>query len=221
MGLYVPTFIRVHAAVGERCFLSSASSSTCTSAPGTAEAHEQAARRQRPHPESRTLLGPQSQLGNNLPHIRVVCPHNGTAVRTTNKWVNTILQVPSLVFFRRSEWSTRHGITFHWLTLVVPSPHPHIFSVRFSFSFVASFDFSLFSTHAHIQECVCRACRIQCDDVCVFLTVTLLGLQSRFGNKWGQITWNLGGLSPKSQKRDCSSQRFKPNSLPDDIQHNY
>ena len=34
--------------------------------------------------------------------------------------------------------------------------------------------------------------------------LTLLGLQSRFGGNWGQITWNLIGLSPK---RDWSSKR--------------
>ena len=29
------------------------------------------------------------------------------------------------------------------------------------------------------------------------LLLTLSGLQSRFGDNWGQITWNLTGLSPK------------------------
>ena len=33
---------------------------------------------------------------------------------------------------------------------------------------------------------------------------TLLGLQSRFGDNWRQITYNLSGLSPK---RDWSSKR--------------
>ena len=36
---------------------------------------------------------------------------------------------------------------------------------------------------------------------------TLLGLQSRFENNWGQITWNVTALSPK--KRDRSSKRVK------------
>ena len=34
--------------------------------------------------------------------------------------------------------------------------------------------------------------------------LTLLGLQSRFGDNWGQTTWNLTGLSPK---RDWGSKR--------------
>ena len=34
--------------------------------------------------------------------------------------------------------------------------------------------------------------------------LTLLGPQSRFGDNWGQITWNLSGAS---QKRDWSSKR--------------
>ena len=38
----------------------------------------------------------------------------------------------------------------------------------------------------------------------VALLLILLGLQSRFGDNWRQITWNLSGLSPK---RDCSSKR--------------
>ena len=36
--------------------------------------------------------------------------------------------------------------------------------------------------------------------------LTLLGLQSRFGDNWGQITWNLSALSPK---RDWSSKGVK------------
>ena len=39
--------------------------------------------------------------------------------------------------------------------------------------------------------------------VVVVLTLTLLGLQSRFGDNWGQITWNLTALSPH---RDWSSK---------------
>ena len=35
------------------------------------------------------------------------------------------------------------------------------------------------------------------------LNETLLGLQSRFGDDWGQITWNLSALPPK---RDWSSK---------------
>ena len=34
--------------------------------------------------------------------------------------------------------------------------------------------------------------------------ITLLGLQSLFGDNWEQITWNLRGLSPK---RDWNSKR--------------
>ena len=38
----------------------------------------------------------------------------------------------------------------------------------------------------------------------IFLVLlTLLELQSRFGENWGQITWNLSALSPK---RDWSSK---------------
>ena len=33
--------------------------------------------------------------------------------------------------------------------------------------------------------------------------LTRLGLQSRFGDDWGQITWSLNALSPK---RDCGSE---------------
>ena len=36
--------------------------------------------------------------------------------------------------------------------------------------------------------------------------LTLLELQSRFGDNWGQITWNLSALSPK---RDWSSKGVK------------
>ena len=36
--------------------------------------------------------------------------------------------------------------------------------------------------------------------------LTLLGLQSRFGDNWGQITWNLSCMSPK---RDWSSKGVK------------
>ena len=36
--------------------------------------------------------------------------------------------------------------------------------------------------------------------------LTLLEPQSRFGDNWGQLTWNLSGLSPK---RDWSSKRVK------------
>ena len=36
--------------------------------------------------------------------------------------------------------------------------------------------------------------------------LTLLGPQSRFGDKWGQTTWNLTGVSPK---RDWSCKRVK------------
>ena len=36
--------------------------------------------------------------------------------------------------------------------------------------------------------------------------LTLSGLQSRFGDNWGQVTWNLSGLSPK---RDWSSRGVK------------
>ena len=38
------------------------------------------------------------------------------------------------------------------------------------------------------------------------LRLTLLGLQSRFGDNWGQIAWNLSALSPK---RDWSSKGVK------------
>ena len=38
------------------------------------------------------------------------------------------------------------------------------------------------------------------------LGLTLLGLQSRFGDNLGQTTWNLTGVSPK---RDWSSKRVK------------
>ena len=40
---------------------------------------------------------------------------------------------------------------------------------------------------------------------------TLLGLQSRYGDNWGQITWNLTGLSPK---RDCSPKGVEANEDP-------
>ena len=40
--------------------------------------------------------------------------------------------------------------------------------------------------------------------MCLFLT--LLGLQSRFGDNLGQATWKLAGVSPK---RDWSSKRVK------------
>ena len=36
--------------------------------------------------------------------------------------------------------------------------------------------------------------------------LTILGLQSRFGDKVGQTTWNLTGVSPN---RDWSSKRVK------------
>ena len=36
--------------------------------------------------------------------------------------------------------------------------------------------------------------------------LTLLGPQPRFGDNWGQITWNLSGVSPK---RDWSSKMVK------------
>ena len=38
------------------------------------------------------------------------------------------------------------------------------------------------------------------------VSLTALALQSRFGDNWGQITWNLSCLSPK---RDRSSKRVK------------
>ena len=41
---------------------------------------------------------------------------------------------------------------------------------------------------------------------CPILDLTLLGLQSRFGDDWGQITWNLSALSPK---RGWSSKGVK------------
>ena len=34
-----------------------------------------------------------------------------------------------------------------------------------------------------------------------------IGLQSRFGGNWGEITWSLGGLPPK---RDWSSKGVNP-----------
>ena len=37
-------------------------------------------------------------------------------------------------------------------------------------------------------------------------SLTLLGLQSRFGDNWEKITWNLSGLPPK---RDWSSKGVK------------
>ena len=43
----------------------------------------------------------------------------------------------------------------------------------------------------------------------VLFVLTLLGLQSRFGDNLGQTTWNLRGVSPK---RDWSSKRV--NSIP-------
>ena len=63
--------------------------------------------------------------------------------------------------------------------------------------------------------CVPSSTRTRC--VCSFIltvfsirrhssraALTLLGLQSRFGDNWVKNTWNLRGLSPK---RDCSSKR--------------
>ena len=38
-------------------------------------------------------------------------------------------------------------------------------------------------------------------------SLTLVGLQSRFGDNWGQITWNLSALPPK---RDWSSKGVEP-----------
>ena len=49
----------------------------------------------------------------------------------------------------------------------------------------------------------------RCVSVCVFTypsLLTLLEPQSRFGDNWGQLTWNLSALSPK---RDCSYKRVK------------
>ena len=42
--------------------------------------------------------------------------------------------------------------------------------------------------------------------------LTLLGLPSRFGDIWGQLTWILSGLSPK---RDCSSKRVEKPRQPE------
>ena len=44
----------------------------------------------------------------------------------------------------------------------------------------------------------------------VYCCLTLLGLQSRFGDNWRQFTWNLSGLSPK---RDWSSKRHETRSV--------
>ena len=41
--------------------------------------------------------------------------------------------------------------------------------------------------------------------------LTLLGLQSRFGGNWGQITWNLTALSPH---RDWSSKGVLHSRVP-------
>ena len=51
--------------------------------------------------------------------------------------------------------------------------------------------------------------------VCVFFTLTLLALQSRFVDSLGQTTLNLTVVSPK---RDWISKRVKPFFLPVDIQ---
>ena len=50
----------------------------------------------------------------------------------------------------------------------------------------------------------CRCCLLFSLEKRFRISLTLLGLQSRFGDNWGQLTWNLTGLSPK---RDWSSKR--------------
>ena len=60
------------------------------------------------------------------------------------------------------------------------------------------------------QRLLSPPCRVnQVEDSCVGVLcvffLTLLEPQSRFGDNWGQHTWNLSGLSPK---RDWSSKRF-------------
>ena len=54
----------------------------------------------------------------------------------------------------------------------------------------------------HINAWGIHALRMECPWDAHGL-LTLLGLQTRFGDNWGKITWNLSGLSPK---RDCSSK---------------
>ena len=44
------------------------------------------------------------------------------------------------------------------------------------------------------------------------MLLTPLGLQYRFGGNWGQITWNLSGLSPK---RDWSSEGLSQEDQPE------
>ena len=51
---------------------------------------------------------------------------------------------------------------------------------------------------------VCIACCTPAKES--YRALTLLGLQSRFGDNRGQITWNLSALSPK---RDWSSKGVK------------
>ena len=48
------------------------------------------------------------------------------------------------------------------------------------------------------------------------LLLTLLGLQSRFGDNWGEITWNLSALSPK---RDWSSKKKLSDTEDNDRNH--
>ena len=48
----------------------------------------------------------------------------------------------------------------------------------------------------HINAWGIHALRMECPWDAHGL-LTLLGLQTRFGDNWGKITWNLSGLSPK------------------------